>query len=88
MAILHKEFFNNNFQVGEFVKYTVESVDGEVVIDAVLPHDKKLHFMYRLWRSTTNGRVQSFEEFELTQFVLLQRKKGKLVCKVIIKRPF
>ena len=82
MAILQQEFFNHHFQVGEFVKYSVEAVDGEVVIDAVLPQDKPMRFMYRLWRSTACDRVQSFEEFELTQFVLLQLKKGKLFCKV------
>ena len=59
----------------------MESVDGEAELDVVLP-EEPVSFLYELWRSTANAKIESFEDFKMAQFVFLQRKQSRLLCKV------
>ena len=81
MAVLQQEFFDLHFQIGDFPRYKVESVDGEAELDVVLP-EEPVSFLYQLWRSTANAKIESFEDFKMAQFVFLQQKQSRLLCKV------
>ena len=85
MAFFKQAFFKNNLSVGNAPRYFLQALDGELELDIQLPADGRKRFMYHLWRSTLNGKVDqsSFNEFELSQFVLLHQENGKLRCNVV-----
>ena len=84
MAFFKQAFFENNLSVGNAPRYFLQALDGELELDVQLPAEGRKRFMYHLWRSTLHGKVdQSFDEFELSQFVLLHQENGKLRCTVV-----
>ena len=83
MAFYKQTFFLNDLSVGNAPRYRLEALDGEVELDIQLPADGRKRFMYQLWRSTVKDKIQSFKEFQLSQFALLHQENGKLQCKVV-----
>ena len=82
MAFFSQIFFTSHLTVGSHPRYQIEASDGEVELDVQLPVGERKAFMYSLWRSTVGGKIQSYEGFELSQFVMLHQFNGYLHCKV------
>ena len=83
MAYFNQAFFEHDLSVGNAPRSFLQALDGELELDIQLPADGRKRFAYRLWRSTLSGKVESYDEFELSQFVMLHQENRKLRCTVV-----